>query len=42
VHSAQRTEGPAIGSVARPDIADPMAIVIITTFDLDEYVHCAP
>lgn len=27
--------------LAGPDVADPMAIVIITTFDLDEYVHSA-
>ena len=27
--------------LAGPDVADPMAIVIITTFDLDEYVHRA-
>lgn len=27
--------------LAGPDIADPLAIVIITTFDLDEYVHGA-
>ena len=27
--------------LAGPDVADPMAIVIITTFDLDEYVHGA-
>ena len=27
--------------LAGPDVTDPMAIVIITTFDLDEYVHGA-
>lgn len=27
--------------LAGPDVADPMPIVIITTFDLDEYVHGA-
>lgn len=27
--------------LAGPDVDDPMAIVIITTFDLDEYVHGA-
>ena len=27
--------------LAGPDMADPMAIVVITTFDLDEYVHGA-
>ena len=27
--------------LAGPDVADPMAIVVITTFDLDEYVHGA-
>lgn len=27
--------------LAGPDVADPMAIVIITTFDLDEYVYGA-
>ena len=27
--------------LAGPGVADPMAIVIITTFDLDEYVHGA-
>jgi DNA-binding NarL/FixJ family response regulator len=27
--------------LAGPDVADPLAIVIITTFDLDEYVHDA-
>ena len=25
--------------LAGPDVADPMAVIIITTFDLDEYVH---
>jgi DNA-binding NarL/FixJ family response regulator len=27
--------------LAGPDVGDPMAVVIITTFDLDEYVHGA-
>ena len=27
--------------LAGPDVEDPMAVVIITTFDLDEYVHGA-
>ena len=27
--------------LAGPDVADPMAVVVITTFDLDEYVHAA-
>lgn len=27
--------------LAGPDVANPMAIVVITTFDLDEYVHNA-
>jgi len=27
--------------LAGPDVDDPLAIVIITTFDLDEYVHAA-
>jgi DNA-binding NarL/FixJ family response regulator len=27
--------------LAGPDVADPLAIVVITTFDLDEYVHGA-
>lgn len=27
--------------LAGPDVRDPMAIVVITTFDLDEYVHGA-
>ncbi len=27
--------------LAGPDVAEPMAIVVITTFDLDEYVHGA-
>ena len=27
--------------LAGPDVTDPMAIVVITTFDLDEYVHGA-
>ena len=31
----------ATRQLAGPEVADPMAIVIITTFDLDEYVHGA-
>ena len=31
----------ATRELAGPDVDDPMAIVIITTFDLDEYVHGA-
>jgi DNA-binding NarL/FixJ family response regulator len=31
----------ATRALAGPDAADPLAIVIITTFDLDEYVHDA-
>jgi DNA-binding NarL/FixJ family response regulator len=31
----------ATRQLAGPDIADPLAVVIITTFDLDEYVHGA-
>ena len=27
--------------LAGPDVDDPLAVVIITTFDLDEYVHGA-
>ena len=27
--------------LAGPDVADPMPVVVITTFDLDEYVHAA-
>ncbi len=27
--------------LAGPDVTDPMAVVVITTFDLDEYVHAA-
>ena len=27
--------------LAGPDVADPMAVVVITTFDLDQYVHGA-
>ena len=27
--------------LAGPDVDDPMAVVVITTFDLDEYVHGA-
>ncbi len=29
----------ATRQLAGPDVADPMPIVVITTFDLDEYVH---
>ncbi len=28
-------------ALAGPDVADPLAVVIITTFDLDEYVYAA-
>jgi DNA-binding NarL/FixJ family response regulator len=31
----------ATGQLAGPDVADPLAVVVITTFDLDEYVHGA-
>jgi len=31
----------AVRQLAGPDVADPMAVVVITTFDLDEYVHSA-
>lgn len=31
----------AVRQLAGPDVEDPMAIVVITTFDLDEYVHGA-
>lgn len=31
----------ATRQLAGPDVANPMAVVIITTFDLDEYVHDA-
>jgi len=31
----------AVRLLAGPEVADPMAIVIITTFDLDAYVHSA-
>jgi DNA-binding NarL/FixJ family response regulator len=31
----------AVRLLAGPNVADPMAIVVITTFDLDEYVHGA-
>ena len=31
----------ATRQLAGPDVAEPMAIVILTTFDLDEYVHGA-
>ena len=27
--------------LAGPEVADPMAVVVVTTFDLDEYVHTA-
>ena len=31
----------ATRALAGPDVEDPMAVVVITTFDLDEYVHRA-
>jgi DNA-binding NarL/FixJ family response regulator len=31
----------ATRQLAGPDVTDPMAVVVITTFDLDEYVHGA-
>ena len=31
----------ATRQLAGPDVDDPLAIVVITTFDLDEYVHGA-
>ncbi|MEV0167091.1 response regulator [Nonomuraea fuscirosea] len=31
----------ATRTLAGPDVADPMAVVVITTFDLDEYVYAA-
>jgi len=31
----------AVRQLAGPDVVDPLAIVVITTFDLDEYVHGA-
>lgn len=31
----------AVRQLAGPDVTDPMAVVVITTFDLDEYVHGA-
>jgi DNA-binding NarL/FixJ family response regulator len=31
----------ATRALAGPDVADPMAVVVITTFDIDEYVHGA-
>ena len=31
----------ATRALAGPDVEDPMAVVVITTFDLDEYVHGA-
>jgi DNA-binding NarL/FixJ family response regulator len=31
----------ATRQLAGPDVADPLAIVVLTTFDLDEYVHGA-
>jgi DNA-binding NarL/FixJ family response regulator len=31
----------ATRELAGPDVADPLAVVVITTFDLDEYVHGA-
>src|SRR5690606_19979525 len=27
--------------LAGPDVADPIAVVVVTTFDLDDYVHAA-
>jgi DNA-binding NarL/FixJ family response regulator len=31
----------ATRQIAGPDVADPLAVVVITTFDLDEYVYAA-
>ncbi|WP_372595330.1 response regulator transcription factor, partial [Actinotalea sp.] len=31
----------ATTQLAGPEVADPLAVVVITTFDLDEYVHDA-
>jgi DNA-binding NarL/FixJ family response regulator len=31
----------ATRQLAGPDVADPLAVVVVTTFDLDEYVHGA-
>ncbi|MFG1947680.1 response regulator [Nonomuraea sp. NPDC048826] len=31
----------ATRTLAGPDVADPLAVVVITTFDLDEYVYAA-
>src|ERR671918_270014 len=31
----------ATRQLAGPDVADPIAVIVITTFDLDEYVHGA-
>jgi DNA-binding NarL/FixJ family response regulator len=31
----------ATQALAGPDVADPMAVVVVTTFDLDEYVYAA-
>lgn len=31
----------ATRALAGPEVADPLAVVVITTFDLDEYVHAA-
>ena len=31
----------AVRLLAGPDVADPLAVVVVTTFDLDEYVHGA-
>ncbi len=31
----------ATRQLAGPDVDDPLAVVVITTFDLDEYVHGA-
>jgi DNA-binding NarL/FixJ family response regulator len=48
VTGSRRSAGPsrrgsieATRQLAGPDIDDPLAIVIVTTFDLDEYVHGA-
>ena len=31
----------ALRLLAGPDVADPVKVVVVTTFDLDEYVHTA-
>lgn len=31
----------ATRALAGPDVADPIAVVVVTTFDLDDYVHAA-